>query len=109
MLQKSVLNRKISIILLVIICVFMLSAFIMTNENLSAENLAMDELQKELEENVDKSLEDIDFSNLVQFENSFGGFTYEGGITQLFKDILSGEYNGGFADTFNLIINMLWF
>ncbi len=107
MLQKSVLNRKISIILLVIVCVIMLFAFIMTNENLSAENLAMDELQKELEENVDKSLEDIDFSDLVQFENSFGGFTYEGGITQLFKDILSGEYNGGFADTFNLIINML--
>lgn len=107
MLQKSVLNRKISVILLVIICIFMLTAIIMTNEKLSAENLAMDELQKELEENVDKSLEDIDFSDLVQFENSFGGFTYEGGITQLFKDILSGEYNGGFADTFNLIINML--
>lgn len=107
MLQKSVLNRKISVILLVIICILMLTAIIMTNEKLSAENLAMDELQKELEENVDKSLEDIDFSDLVQFENSFGGFTYEGGITQLFKDILSGEYNGGFADTFNLIINML--
>ncbi len=107
MLQKSVLNRKISVILLVIICIFMLTAIIMTNEKLSAENLAMDELQKELEENVDKSLEDIDFSDLVQFENSFSGFTYEGGITQLFKDILSGEYNGGFADTFNLIINML--
>lgn len=107
MLQKSVLNRKISVILLVIICIFMLIAIIMTNEKLSAENLAMNELQKELEENVDKSLEDIDFSDLVQFENSFSGFTYEGGITQLFKDILSGEYNGGFADTFNLIINML--
>lgn len=107
MLRKSVLNRKISVILLVIICIFILTAIIMTDEKLSAENLAMDELQKELEENVDKSLEDIDFSDLVQFENSFSGFTYEGGITQLFKDILSGEYNGGFADTFNLIINML--
>ena len=36
-----------------------------------------------------------------------GGNVYEGGVTQLIKDILSGEYSGGFTDTFNMLINML--
>lgn len=107
MLRKSVLNKKNSIILLIIISVLILCMFTFVGQDISTTSAAENEIIEQLEENVDKNLNDIDFSDLVEFEKDFGAFTYEGGITKLFKDILSGEYNGGFADTFNLIINML--
>lgn len=108
MRQKSVLNRKILIFLLItLILVLTLCILPLMSTNVSATTKAEEEIKEELEKNVDENLNDIDFSELVDFENKLGGNVYEGGVTQLIKDILSGEYSGGFADTFNMLINML--
>ena len=108
MLQKSVLkSKKYIFIAMLAVLILLALASMFFAENVSATTAAEEEIQKELEDNVNKNLEDIDFSELVQFEKNMGGMSYEGGITKLIKDILSGEYNGGFEDTFNLIINML--
>ncbi|MDE6565966.1 MAG: stage III sporulation protein AE, partial [Clostridia bacterium] len=84
-----------------------LSLLPLMTSNVSAMTKAEEEIKEELEKNVDKNLNDIDFSELIDFEKNLGNSSYEGGVTQLIKDILSGEYSGGFADTFNMIINML--
>lgn len=107
MLKKSGLNRKylkfgIIIFMLVLVLIGSLSPM-----SLSANTKAEEEIQKELEKNVEDNLNDIDFSKLFEFEGSLGVQVYEGGIKQLISDILSGEYKGGFAETFNMIINML--
>lgn len=108
MCQKSVLNRKILIFLLIaLILVLTLCILPLMPTNVSATTKAEEEIKEELEKNVDENLNDIDFSELVDFEKKLGGNVYEGGVTQLIKDILSGEYSGGFADTFNMLINML--
>ena len=108
MRQKSVLNRNFLIffliILITILLVLIIPAFC---KNAHATTKAEEEIQEELEKNVEDNLNDIDFSKLVDFENGLGINVYEGGITKLIKDIVSGEYSGGFADTFNMIINML--
>lgn len=107
MLKKSGLNRKylkfgIIFFMLVLVLIGSLSPM-----SLSANTKAEEEIQKELEKNVEDNLNDIDFSKLFEFEGSLGVQVYEGGIKQLISDILSGEYKGGFAETFNMIINML--
>lgn len=108
MRQKSVLNRKILIFLLIaLILVLTLCILPLMSTNVSATTKAEEEIKEELEKNVDENLNDIDFSELVDFEKKLGSNVYEGGVTQLIKDILSGEYSGGFADTFNMLINML--
>lgn len=107
MLKKSGLNCKNSkfcllILLLIVACFFAISPKI-AHANTKAE----EEIQKQLEQNVEENLNDIDFSELVEFENSLGTNIYDGGIKKLIEDILSGEYKGGFLDTFNMVINML--
>lgn len=108
MLQKSGLNckkRNILMIFLILMSALLVISFFGGGE-VHANSKAEEEIQKELEKNVEDSLGDIDFSELIKFENSLGGEIYKGGITALIKDILSGEYKGGFADTFNMIISM---
>lgn len=108
MRQKSVLNRKICIFLLIAsILVLTLCILPLMSSNVSATTRAEEEIKEELEKNVDENLNDIDFSELIDFEKNLGSNVYEGGVTQLIKDILSGKYSGGFADTFNMLINML--
>lgn len=108
MLRKSVLNQK-TLILLCVLMITMIGVGLIFefNGRASANTKAEEEIKKELEDNVNDNLNDIDFSDLVEFEKSLGGSGYEGGIVQLIKDILAGKYQGGFADTFNMIINML--
>ncbi len=107
MLQKSVLNRKFIIFIVVALILALLLCLLPLFETASATTTAEEEIKEELEKNVDKNLNDIDFSKLIEFENGLGKNVYEGGITKLIKDIIAGEYSGGFADTFNMIINML--
>lgn len=108
MRQKSALNRKICIFLLIAsILVLTLCILPLMSSNVSATTKAEEEIKEELEKNVDENLNDIDFSELIDFEKNLGSNVYEGGVTQLIKDILSGKYSGGFADTFNMLINML--
>ena len=107
MLQKSVLNRKFIIFIVVALILALLLCLLPLFETASATTTAEEEIKEELEKNVDKNLNDIDFSELIEFENGLGKNVYEGGITKLIKDIIAGEYSGGFADTFNMIINML--
>ncbi len=108
MRQKSALNRKICIFLLIAsILVLTLCILPLISSNVSATTKAEEEIKEELEKNVDENLNDIDFSELIDFEKNLGSNVYEGGVTQLIKDILSGKYSGGFADTFNMLINML--
>ncbi|MDE6967402.1 MAG: stage III sporulation protein AE [Clostridia bacterium] len=107
MLQKSVLNKKYLIIFAVILILIASLILILSPLEAHATSKAEEEIREELEDNVEENLNDIDFSKLVEFENSLGKKVYEGGITALIKDILSGKYEGSFADTFNMIINML--
>ena len=107
MLKKSVLNRKFIIFIVVALILALLLCLLPLFETASATTTAEEEIKEELEKNVDKNLNDIDFSELIEFENGLGKNVYEGGITKLIKDIIAGEYSGGFADTFNMIINML--
>ena len=71
MLQKSVLkSKKYIFIAMLAVLILLALASMFFAENVSATTAAEEEIQKELEDNVNKNLEDIDFSELVQFEKN---------------------------------------
>lgn len=107
MRRKSVLNRK-KWLIIAAVCLALSALLIL---GLINSPYATTEMEKEifdkLNDNVNQSLEDIDFSDIISFEEGMGYGCYEGGFVQLVKDMLSGKYSGGFLDTFNLLMNTL--
>lgn len=111
--QKSTLNykkKKTTGIIAFIVSLFFLclTIFSVAVQISFAETKSESEIKKELEENVEDNLNDLDFSDLSEFD----GFLkenkiYDGGIKGLIKDILNGKFTGGFEEFFNLIINLL--
>lgn len=74
----------------------------------AAENMSEEEIKKELEDNVLKNLDGIDFSELDKWAASLGENTvFSQGIKELIVKITNGEYSAGFSDFFDLAISAL--
>lgn len=110
MRQKSALSARKSnkifvfVLLILVFCVGVASVF----QVAVAENKTQEEIAKEIEDNVDKNLNEIDFSGFGEFDEFLkDNSIYDGGMKGLLNDILKGKFSGGFEEFFNLIAGLL--
>lgn len=108
LLNKSKINTK--LVLCVVLMLFLLALCwgVLFEKNAFAQTQNEEQIKEQLQDNVDKNLNDIDFGDLIDFENQFdGNMIYGGSVVDLIKDIIAGKYNGGFKETVDLLIKTL--
>ncbi|MEG1608807.1 MAG: stage III sporulation protein AE, partial [Clostridia bacterium] len=111
-LKTSLKIRKKLILICIAICLFATIAIITIGciaEEKPSKN--QEEVEKELEDNVQKNLDNLDLSKLElwaqQFEESFGSEELDKNISQLLGEVINGNYQGDMSQFFSSLSRAL--
>lgn len=101
-------GRKLFKLLLFFIVVAQLMFLILPQFVVYADKLnSIEEVTKELENNVDDKLNDLDLSELESFVNGLKTDGFSGSVAEFMKKLIKGDYEGGYSEYFTYALKEL--
>lgn len=97
-------KRRFVLLLIIVLTVSLLFLFV-PKYIAYAENMNLKEIEKELTGNVEDKLDKLDLSELESFVRDMeNNGNFDGGITAFIRNLIKGDYKGGYSDYFKLAI-----
>lgn len=105
--KKKIFNKKLFFIVILIGVLLLLVGGLLF-PNAIAEDKTLEELEKELGENIDNKIDDLDLSEFEKFlKNIDSVYVSDGNVKQLLEDIIKGNFNGGFNESMDMLVKAL--
>lgn len=105
--KKKIFNKKTVIFTLLILILISLCIGLFF-QNAFAEDKNLEDIERELGENIDNKINDLDLSELEKFlQNIDSTYVPDGNVKKLLGDIIKGNFNGGFNESMDMLVKAL--